>query len=79
MIQDYYNEVAGKNITTGLVLSHQTAGDFARPNPHWHGLLLEGGFDDAGNFIYLPIASTKDMTELFRRKVIKYFEANKLI
>ena len=54
-------------------------GDFVRFNPHWHGLLLEGGFDDEGNFVYLPIVSTKDMTELFRRKVIKYFEANKLI
>jgi hypothetical protein len=41
--------------------------------------LLEGGFDDEGNFVYLPISSTKGMTELFRRKVIKYYEENKLI
>jgi hypothetical protein len=79
LICDYYNEVAGKQITTGLILSHQTFGDFARPNPHWHGLLLEGGFDDNGNFVYLPIASTKQMAELFRRKVIWYFEKNKLL
>ncbi|MBN2442240.1 MAG: transposase [Spirochaetales bacterium] len=79
MIQEYYNEVAGRQITTGLVLSHQTFGDFARPNPHWHGLLLEGGFDDTGNFIYLPISSTKQMAELFRRKMIWYFEKNKLL
>ena len=79
LVQDYYNEVAGKQITSGLILSHQTFGDFARPNPHWHGLLLEGGFDDNGNFVYLPISSTKQMAELFRRKVIWYFEENKLI
>ena len=79
MIQDYYNEISGLNIITGLVLSYQTAGDFARPNPHWHGLLIEGGFDKDGNFVYLPVSNTRQMTELFRRKVIKYFEENKLI
>ena len=41
--------------------------------------MIEGGFDDEGNFVYLSISSTKQMTELFRRKVIKYFEENKLI
>lgn len=65
LIQDYYYEVAGKNITSGLVLSHQTSGDFARVNPHWHGILLEGGFDDEGNFVYLPISSTKDMPDIY--------------
>ena len=59
-----------------------------------HGLLLEGGFDDNGNFVYLPISSTKHpgrfasatllghaawMAELFRRKMIWYFEKNKLL
>ena len=58
LIQDYYNEVSGQDITTGLILSHQTAGDFARIHPHWHGILIEGGFDDVGNFVYLPISST---------------------
>ena len=79
MIQDYYNEVSGKQITSGLILSHQTFGDFAKPNPHWHGILIEGGFDEEGGFVYLPISNTSNMTELFRRKVIKYFEDNKLI
>ena len=32
-----------------------------------------------GNFVYLPISSTKQMAELFRRKVIWYFEKNKLL
>ena len=68
LIQNYYNEVSGKNITTGLILSYQTAGDFARWNCHWHGLLLEGGFDERGNFIFLPISNTKQMTELFRKR-----------
>ena len=71
MIQDYYNEVSDKHIVTALVLSYQTAGDFARWNPHYRGLVLEGGFDEEDNFVYLPILNTNQMTELFRRLVIK--------
>jgi hypothetical protein len=67
MIQSYYNEASCRQINTGLVLSYQTAGDFARWHPHWHGILLEGGFDEEGNFVYLPIADTKKMTELFKK------------
>jgi len=58
LIQEYYNEAADRKITSGLVLSHQTAGDFARIHPHWHGILTSGRFDDDGNFVYLPISST---------------------
>jgi hypothetical protein len=67
LIQDYYNEITGKQITSGLILSHQTFGDFTKPNPHWHRLLIKGGFDDEGNFVYLPVSNTKKMTELFSR------------
>ena len=40
---------------------------------------MEGGFDKAGNFVYLPITSTTKMTEVFRRRVIKLFVDKKLI
>ena len=79
IIQSYYNEVSCRQINTGIVLSYQTAGDFARWNSHWHGILLEGGFDEEGNFVYLPIANTDKMTELFRRLVIKLFVDKKLL
>jgi hypothetical protein len=42
MIQFYYNEASCRHINTGLVLIFNTAGDFARWHPHWHGILLEG-------------------------------------
>jgi len=79
MIQSYYNEVSGEDIETGLVLSYQTSGDFAQWNPHFHGLLLEGGFNEEGRFVYIPISNTRKMTELFRRLVIKYFTDKKLL
>jgi len=79
MIQSYYDEAANKKIETGMLLSYQTSGDFARWNPHWHALLIEGGFDEEGKFVYLPISSTLPMTELFRKLVIKHFQEKKLI
>ena len=79
MIQLYYDEASSKKIETGMILSYQTSGDFARWNHHFHTLLIEGGFDDKGNFVYLPISSTVRMTELFRRLVIKHFQDKKLI
>ena len=45
MIQSYYDEATGKKILTGMILSYQTSGDFVRFNPHFHTLLIEGGFD----------------------------------
>ena len=79
MLTEYYNKVSGKNISSGFILAYQTAGIFCRFNPHWHGIFLEGGFDDDGNFQYLPITDTKKMTESFRRRVIKFFDDKKLI
>jgi hypothetical protein len=55
MIQLYYDEVSSKKIKTGLILSYQTSGDFARFHPHWHGLLIEGGFDEVFNFVEVQL------------------------
>ena len=79
IIQEYYNEVTKKDIQTGIILAYQTAGTFIWWNAHWHGIVMEGGFDKAGNFVYLPITSTTKMTEVFRRRVIKLFVDKKLI
>jgi hypothetical protein len=45
MVSDFYREAAGKKIDTGMVIAHQTFGDMLRWNPHFHAILLEGGFD----------------------------------
>jgi len=50
-----------------------------RWNSHWHGLILEGGFDKEGTFVYTPISDTNKMTELFRRLIIKHFQEQELI
>lgn len=48
-------------------------------NPHWHAIVLEGGFDENGNFIHIPFGNLQKMTECFRRRVIKFFLHSKLI
>lgn len=79
MLADFYNEAAGKAIESAAVLVFQTAGDFVRHNPHYHGIVLEGGFDDQGRFIHVPLGDLSRMSEYFRRMIIKFFLAKKLI
>ena len=79
IIRDFYNEAAEKEIRTGIVIAHQTFGDMLRWNPHFHCLVLEGGFDDEGNFIFIPFSSLQKMTEYFRRRVIGLFLKNNMI
>ena len=50
-----------------------------RWNPHFHAILLEGGFDAEGSFVYLPFSGLEKMTEYFRRIVVRFFTARNLI
>ena len=44
---------AGRPIRTGVIIAHQTFGDMLRWNPHFHSIVLEGGFDEQGTFLYI--------------------------
>jgi len=79
MPADFYNEAAGKAIESAAVIAFQTAGDFVRFNPHYHGIVLEGGLDDQGRFVYVPIGDLSRMSEYFRRVIIKFFLEKQLI
>jgi len=74
MILSYYSKITGWKICTGIVLAFQSFGDFLRYNPHFHSLILEGGFDEHGNFIYIPIRGLSEMKEYFRHLVINHFK-----
>ncbi len=50
-----------------------------RFNSHWHGIILEVGFDTDGRFIFIPIHALDKMAECFRRRVIRFFLDRKLI
>jgi len=50
-----------------------------RFNPHFHCLVLEGGFDEAGRFVHIPLGNLHRMSEYFRRVIIKFFLKKELI
>jgi hypothetical protein len=55
------------------VLGFQPFGSALRHNPHFHALILEGGFDPDGQFYYLPIHDTARLTQLLRQRTIGLF------
>ena len=70
IIAEFYAEAAGRSLLTGVIIAHQTFGDQLRWNPHYHCLVLEGGFDEQGTFVSVPFSGLQAMTEVFRRRVI---------
>ena len=62
-----------------MVLAYQSSGEFLRWNPHFHCLVLEGGFDDRGKFVHIPLGDIQRMSEYFRRLIIKFFLKQELI
>ena len=82
MISEFYCEAVGRPVLTGMVrmvIAHQTFGDLLRFNPHYHAIVLEGGFDAEGTFFYIPFSGLQSMIEVFRRRVIKLLVARKLV
>jgi len=56
LLAEFYAEAAGRPLMTGMIVAHQTYGDMLRFNPHFHAIVLEGGFDDEGTFFYVPFS-----------------------
>ena len=79
IIQEFYHQAAGRPIRTGVVIAHQTFGDMLRWNPHFHAIVLEGGFDEQGTFVYIPLGHLQAMTELLRRRVVALLVDQKLL
>ena len=50
-----------------------------RWNPHFHAIVLEGGFDEEGTFFYIPFSSLQSMVEIFRHGVIKLLVEKELL
>jgi len=79
ILRRYFNEAAGEAVESAAVLCFQSFGEFMRWNSHWHAIVLEGGFDENGNFIHTPFGNLQEMTECFRRGIIKLFLQRDLI
>ena len=79
IVQEYFNAAAKTVVESAGVLCFQSFGEFLRWNSHWHAIVLEGGFDEDGNFIHIPLGNRHEMTKIFRRSVVKFFLDSKLI
>ncbi len=73
LIAEFYSTAAGRPISTAAVVAYQPFGDSLRFNPHFRALILDDGFDSAGQFYHLPIHDTVRLSECFRRRTIGLF------
>ena len=59
---------------SGLPVGGGVFTDWAPPfNPHFHCFVLEGGSDENGRFVHIPLGNLKRMSEYFRLVIIKFF------
>ena len=79
ILQRFYDRAAKRPVRTGMVLAYQSSGEFLRWNPHYHCIVLEGGFDERGKFVHIPLGDIQKMSEYFRRVVIRFFLKKELI
>ncbi len=49
LVAEWNSATAAKPILTAAVVAYQPFGDSLRFNPHFHSLILEGGFDSTGH------------------------------
>jgi hypothetical protein len=75
LLSRYFCQAADRKIRTApmvgncttMVSSHQSFGEFASWNPHWHMIVLEGGFDRHDRFFFIPIGAGEALCEVWRR------------
>ena len=73
IISEFYAAAAGKPLLTGVVSAFQSFGDQLRWNAHFHSLVVEGGFDQAGRFIHVPLSGLDQMTCISRARLMRQF------
>jgi dienelactone hydrolase len=73
LIAEFYSTASGKPITSAAVVGFMPFGDALRFNPHFHALILEGGFGPDGQFFHLPIHDTARLAQLLRQRTVGLF------
>ena len=73
LIAEFYSTANGKPITSAAVVGFMPFGDALRFNPHFHALILEGGFGLNGQFYHLPIHDTARLAQLLRQRTVGLF------
>ena len=79
LVRQFHEQAARQPLLSGFVLAYQSSGDFCRFHPHWHGVFLEGGFDQQGRFHHVPFGDLARMAQAFRRRLLALFLQRGLI
>jgi DNA-directed RNA polymerase subunit RPC12/RpoP len=73
ILSRFFSQAAGRTLRCAMVSSHQTFGEFGVWHPHWHSIVLEGGFDRHDRFFFIPLGASKALSEIWRRRVVALF------
>ncbi len=79
LLSDFFSLAAGQELLCACVVSYQSFGEFARFHPHWHVLVLEGGFTKYDRFVYLPIGADEGMLKVWQAAILALFLRKELI
>lgn len=79
LLTQFFTLAAGQELLCACVVSYQSFGEFARFRPHWHVLVLEGGFTKYDRFVYLPIGTDDGMLTVWQAAILSLFLRKKLI
>ena len=73
ILRPFFCQAAGRSLRCAMISSHQTFGEFGVWHPHWHSIVLEGGFDRHDTFFCIPLGATAALIEIWRRSVVALF------
>jgi hypothetical protein len=79
ILTSFFSQAAGRTLRCAMVSSHQTFGEFGVWHPHWHSIVLEGGFDRHDCFFFIPLGASEALNEIWRRSVVALFLQNGLL
>ncbi|NLD04821.1 MAG: transposase [Synergistaceae bacterium] len=79
LLSDFFSLAAGRPLLCASVVSYQSFGEFARFHPHWHVLVLEGGFTRHDRFVYLPIGADEGLLKVWQAAILALLLRKKLI
>jgi len=79
LLSEFFSLAAGQELLCACVVSYQSFGEFARFHPHWHVLVLEGGFTRYDRFVYLPIGADEGLLKVWQAAMLSLFLREELI
>jgi hypothetical protein len=79
LLSQFFSLAAGRELLCACVVSYQSFGEFARFHPHWHVLVLEGGFTKHDRFVYLPLGADDGLLKVWQAAILSMFLKKGLI